>query len=71
MPEGEEGASLQVDGIKLENGQRFGTLEVRKVKILRKRKETVVIREGVGEDDYIITSRLSTPVPGMRLRGAL
>jgi RND family efflux transporter MFP subunit len=71
IPEGEEGASLQVDGIKLENGQRFGTLEVRKVKILRKRKETVVIREGVGEDDYIITSRLSTPVPGMRLRGAL
>ena len=64
-------ANLGGDGIKLEGGKTKGTLEIRRVKILRKRRDTVIISEGLSEEEAVITSRLSTPVPGMKLRAAL
>lgn len=66
-----EGPSLGGDGIKVSLDKGEGTLEVRKIKITRKRRDTVLISEGLSQEDLVITSRISTPVPGMKLRGAL
>jgi multidrug efflux pump subunit AcrA (membrane-fusion protein) len=46
----------------------LGKLEVRPVKVLRRRADSVLIREGLAEDELVITSRLPTAVPGMLLR---
>ena len=46
----------------------MGSLEVRHVKVLRKRRDTVLITEGITDSDEVITSRIPTPVPEMRLR---
>jgi len=48
--------------------QRLGSLEVREIKVLRKRKDTVIIKGELTSDEQVITSRIPTPVPGMRLR---
>ena len=59
------------DGMTLDTGVVEGTLEVRKVKILRKRRDSVIISEGLSSEDNVVMSRVSTPVPGMRLRATL
>ena len=47
---------------------QLGSLEVRTVKVLRKRKNSVIIKGELSAEDQVITSRIPTPVPGMRLR---
>lgn len=44
------------------------TLEITPVRVVRRRADTVLIDEGVAAGDRIVTSRLTAPVPGMRLR---
>ncbi|MFN3197190.1 MAG: efflux RND transporter periplasmic adaptor subunit [Bradymonadia bacterium] len=44
------------------------TLVISPVKVIRKRAQTVLVAEGVGEGDKIVTSKLTAPVPGMKLR---
>ena len=51
--------------------QALGNLEVRQVKILRKRKKSVLIQQGLQAGEVLITSRIPTPVPGMLLRKKL
>lgn len=52
-----------------EGSYRMGSLELRHVKVLRKRKDSVLIKaQDLSEEDLVITSRIPTPVPGMRLR---
>lgn len=46
----------------------LGTLEVKEVRVLRRKRDTVLIKAGITEFDSVITSRLPTPVPGMKLR---
>lgn len=70
-PEDQRNSPLKGEDITLGGAQQIGMLEVRKVKVLRKRLDSVLIKEGLEDEEYVITSRLSTPVPGMRLRGAL
>ena len=48
--------------------QTLGQLEVRQVKILRKRKDSVLIQQGLQPGETLIISRIPTPVPGMLLR---
>ena len=69
--EDQQTSPLKGEDIKLGGEQQVGILEVRKVKVFRKRLDSVFIKEGLEDEEYVITSRLSTPVPGMRLRGAL
>ena len=47
-----------------------GTLKVQQVRVVRKRRDTVLISEGITEDDEVITSSIPTPVPGMKLRAS-
>lgn len=49
---------------------RVGSLELREVKVLRKRKDSVIIKGALSAEEQVITSRIPTPVPGMRLRVA-
>ena len=49
-------------------GDLLGTLEIRPVDVLRKRRDVILIREGLADQDEVVTSRIPTPVPGMRLR---
>lgn len=56
---------------KLSQSTRDGVLEIRRVKILRRLKESVLIKEGLRPDEQIITSRIATPVPGMIIRSSL
>lgn len=59
---------LKATKINVEGKQKLGRLEVRKVDILRKRKDSVLIRSGLQTGEILITSRIPTPVPGMLLR---
>ena len=43
-------------------------LSIRKIDILLKQQMNNLIREGLQDGDRIITSRLGTPLPGMKLR---
>ncbi|MFC1769884.1 efflux RND transporter periplasmic adaptor subunit [Nitrospirota bacterium] len=43
------------------------TLEVRNVKIVWQRKDDVLVSDGVSFGDRLITSRLQSPLPGMKL----
>ena len=47
-----------------------GTLKIQQVRVVRKRRDTVLISGGITEDDEVITSRIPTPVPGMKLRAS-
>ncbi|MFC1452647.1 efflux RND transporter periplasmic adaptor subunit [Verrucomicrobiota bacterium] len=46
-------------------------LAVRKVEILWERGDTVEIGAGLSEGDRVVTSRISVPVPGMKIRVAV
>lgn len=56
------------DGTNLWIFDQAGTLDIRDVAIAYKSQDNVLITEGVGPDEKIIISSLSTPVPGMLLR---
>jgi RND family efflux transporter MFP subunit len=43
-------------------------LQFRKVSILWRKEAEVIVRDGIAENDAIITSLISSPVPGMKLR---
>ena len=43
-------------------------LQFKKVKILWRKESEVIVREGIEENDAVITSLISSPVPGMKLR---
>lgn len=43
-------------------------LAVRKVEIVWRREDAVLVRSGIESGDRIVTNRLSTPIPGMKLR---
>lgn len=43
-------------------------LQFRKVAILWRKETEVIVRDGIAENDAIITSLISSPVPGMKLR---
>lgn len=45
-----------------------GELEVRDLTVLRRLRDVVLVSEGLGAGDLLITSRLATPIPGMKLR---
>lgn len=45
-----------------------GQLEVREVEVIWRRPDAVLIGNGLENGDRVVTSSLSTPVPGMRLR---
>jgi len=64
---GEARAAAEVE---TSGSYRVGSLELREVKVLRRRKDTILIRGGLSDDELVITSRIPTPVPGMRLRAA-
>ncbi len=65
---GSQGELKKASQLNTEGKQELGKLEVRQVKILRKRKDSVLIKEGLQQGDLLITSRIPTPVPGMLLR---
>lgn len=57
----------------LHNGEEVyvyddGKLEIRRVDVVWRRPDTVLIGEGLAAGDQVVTSTLSTPVPGMKLR---
>lgn len=57
----------------LHNGDRVyvyddGRLQVREVEVIWRRPDIVLIGAGLDDGDRIVTSSLSTPVPGMALR---
>jgi multidrug efflux pump subunit AcrA (membrane-fusion protein) len=68
---GSQGELKTASKLNTEGKQELGKLEVRQVKILRKRKDSVLIKEGLQRGDLLITSRIPTPVPGMLLRKAV
>ncbi len=43
-------------------------LEIRQVEILKRIPNGVILRDGLQEGEQIVTSRISTPIPGMALR---
>lgn len=43
-------------------------LEIRPVTIVWRRRDDVLVTQGLDDGDRVVTSRLGTPVPGMRLR---
>lgn len=43
-------------------------LAIRPVSILRRQRDAVLLRDGLEEGDRVVTSRLGTPLPGMKLR---
>jgi len=45
-----------------------GRLDIRKVKILWRREQTVLLADSIRDGDRIIISRIATPMPGMKLR---
>lgn len=45
-----------------------GVLEIRQVEIAWRRPDTVLIGDGLDDGDLVVTSTLSTPVAGMKLR---
>jgi RND family efflux transporter MFP subunit len=45
-----------------------GTLGIRRVKIAWRRPDSVLVAEGLVDGERIVTSRIPTPIPGMRLR---
>ena len=45
-----------------------GKLAIRDVTVARRRDETVLVSEGLAPGEAIITSRVATPVEGMRIR---
>ena len=51
-----------------QNQELSGRLLPKTVSIIRRRKESVLIDQGLSPSDQIITSRISTPVPQMKLR---
>ncbi len=46
------------------------TLDIRTVEIVGRRLDTLLVREGLREGDVIVTSRIGTPIQGMKLRAA-
>ena len=47
-----------------------GKLEIRTVGVVWRRDETVLVSTGLEDGDELVTSRISTPLPGMKLRMA-
>lgn len=45
-----------------------GTLDIREVGVIWKRDDNVLLSTGVKDGEQIVTSRISTPLPGMKLR---
>lgn len=45
-----------------------GRLEVRSVDVVWRGEETVYVDQGLEDGDQVVTSRIATPVPGMKLR---
>lgn len=43
-------------------------LEIRPIHIIRRQKDTVTIADAIREGERIVTSRIITPIPGMKLR---
>ncbi|TNF26233.1 MAG: efflux RND transporter periplasmic adaptor subunit [Deltaproteobacteria bacterium] len=69
-----EGA-VQVPRVALRDGDRVWVmkderLDVREVEIVWRDEESVLVKRGLTVGDPIITSKLSTPVPGMKIRVA-
>lgn len=64
----EESASVGIKEAQPQVRYLNGALEVRSVKVLRKRRDTVLISEGLEDTDWVVTSRIPTPVPNMKLR---
>jgi len=50
--------------------QQLGTLRVKEVEIMRRRRDTVIVRAGLSSESLVITSNIATPVPNMRVRAA-
>jgi RND family efflux transporter MFP subunit len=44
-----------------------GRLDIKQVTILKKRKDDVLVSEGIDEGDEVVTSLLATPLPGVKL----
>ena len=65
---GSQGELKQAAKLNTYGKQQLGQLEVRQVKILRKRKDSVLIQKSLQSGETLITSRIPTPVPGMLLR---
>ena len=65
---------IEVPRVALREGDRVyvysdeATLEVRTVKVLRRRPDTVLIREGLEDGERVITSAMPVAVAGMELR---
>lgn len=47
-----------------------GTLDIRPVKPIWRDNDTIVLTSGIAADETIVTSNLSAPMQGMRLRSA-
>ncbi|MDJ0840320.1 MAG: efflux RND transporter periplasmic adaptor subunit [Acidobacteriota bacterium] len=45
-----------------------GRLEIRQVDVVWEEREQVLLRSGVASGESIVTSRISTPIPGMKLK---
>ena len=45
-----------------------GKLDIRDVSVVWRRENTVLIGAGLNDGDQLVTSRISTPLPGMKLR---
>jgi RND family efflux transporter MFP subunit len=45
-----------------------GELEVRDLTVIRRLRDVVLVNEGLAPGDTLITSRIATPIPGMKLR---
>ena len=65
-----KGEERKIGELSTEGSYRMGRLELREVRVLRKRKDSVIIQGELTGDELVITSRIPTPVPGMRLRTA-
>ncbi|MAD60679.1 MAG: hypothetical protein CMH49_04070 [Myxococcales bacterium] len=63
-----QGELKQASKLNTYGKQTLGQLEVRQVKILRKRKDSVLIQKSLKSGEILIVSRIPTPVPGMLLR---
>lgn len=43
-------------------------LEIRRTEVVRRRDDEVWVREGLSQGDRLVTTRIGTPIPGMKLR---
>ena len=50
--------------------QKLGTLKIKEIEIMRRRRDSVIVRAGLSPESLVITSNIATPVPNMIVRAA-